>query len=325
MASAYRHRPGAHCGSTALRNLSAHHGWALDEAACFGLGAGIGFSYVDGGPADRLLMGRSAHLEPAFFDHLGIPVTRAMGQDRQAAWDALASRVADGPVIVFVDLGYLPYFDTDTHFGPHTILAVDVAEDAVTVSDSEFDDLQTVDRDAFDRAWSSEKGFGPLERRWLAVDDPTPTVPVESATREAIDLAARTMLGGGEGWGSQGVAGIRALADALPDWNDLPDPQWTARFAYQNIERRGTGGGAFRLLFADFLDTLGVAAGFEARLAEHAVAIADDWTTVGMTLRLASEGNDPAERAKRFETASQQVAAIADEEERLFEALDAAV
>lgn len=341
MEADYRHRPGAHCGSTSLRNLSDHYGWGFDEAECFGLGAGVGFSYSDDGPADRMIMGRAPHLESAFFEHLGIAVTDTAGQDRAAAWDALAERVAEGPVLVFVDLGYLPYFGTETHFGPHTILVTAIEGERVTVSDSEFDDPQTVDRDAFDRAWSSDQGFGPLERRWLAVDDPAVTATVETATRDAIERACRSMREGGDGcgsqggdswedqngesWGTQGVAGIRAFAEALPDWNALDDPKWTARFAYQNIERRGTGGGAFRHLYADFLDSLGTEVGPGSVLADRTYAVADDWTTVAMTLQLASEEAAPADRRERFETAAAQVGAIADEEAALFEDLAAAV
>ena len=305
--------------------MATAYGLDLDEAECFGLGAGIGFSYVAAGPAARMIMGRAAHLEAAFFEHLGIAVTHESGGDREEAWATLADRVAAGPVMAFVDLGYLPYFDTDTHFGPHTIVVTDVSVDGVTVSDSEFEQPQPVGREAFDRAWSSEQGFGPVDRRWLAVDDPTPTVDGPAATRAAVSLAAETMVSGGDDWGTQGVAGIEAFAAALPDWNDLPDPQWTARFAYQNVERRGTGGGAFRRLYADFLASLGTGAGLDPALAERTRAVADEWTALAETLRRASECEDPTERAANFERAADRAADIADAEASLFADLDAAV
>jgi hypothetical protein len=40
----------------------------------------------------------------------------------------------------------------------------------------------------------------------------------------------------------------------LDAWQDLDDWQWCARFTYQIIEKRGTGGGGFRLMYADFLN-----------------------------------------------------------------------
>jgi hypothetical protein len=37
-------------------------------------------------------------------------------------------------------------------------------------------------------------------------------------------------------------------------WRDSPDWAWSARFDYQGIEKRGTGGGGFRTMYARFLE-----------------------------------------------------------------------
>jgi hypothetical protein len=46
MVPGYRHLPGHHCGSTALRNLLGFHGVELSEEMAFGLGAGASFYYL---------------------------------------------------------------------------------------------------------------------------------------------------------------------------------------------------------------------------------------------------------------------------------------
>ena len=43
MVPGYRHVPGNHCGSTALRNLLGFHGVEISEEMAFGLGAGACF------------------------------------------------------------------------------------------------------------------------------------------------------------------------------------------------------------------------------------------------------------------------------------------
>lgn len=43
----HTHRPGRHCGSSAIRDLLEFHGLNLTEAFCFGLGAGLGITYVE--------------------------------------------------------------------------------------------------------------------------------------------------------------------------------------------------------------------------------------------------------------------------------------
>jgi hypothetical protein len=67
------------------------------------------------------------------------------------------------------------------------------------------------------------------------------------------------------------------------------DWQWCARFAYQVIERRGTGGGAFRLMYSRFLEEAGRD---EAPLAAAAAA---RWTELAQAFRLASESGEPDE------------------------------
>jgi hypothetical protein len=312
----YPHRPGAHCGSASLRNLSAYHGWDFDEPLCFGLGAGIGFGYYEAGPASRTIMGRTSWLESTFFETLAIPFAENDDEDWETAWDCVTTRLADGiPVMLFADLYYLDYYGTDTHFGPHTLVYVGSDDEEVVLSDSEFDTLQRLPTERLRRAWGSEHGFvGPLSNRWLAVEnEATPGASVEGAARRAISRAADGMLDEGErgAWGTQGIAGIRRFGRELPGWMDLDDASWAARFAYQNIERRGTGGGAFRRLYGEFLAQLDF---LDDSFAERTRAIADDWSTLGETLREASE--TPSE--DDFERAGEQAAAIADREEALF-------
>lgn len=321
MSNHYKHSAGDHCGSASLRNLASYYGWGLDEASCFGLGAGIGFEYGESETASRLIMGRNRHLESTFFETLGISTDQRTGQSRDRAWDALETRLESGPVLCFVDLFYLPYFGSSTHFGPHTIVVLDVDGDAVTISDSEFEEPQTVTRATFDDAWSSDHGFWPVERRWLAVAESTPTVATDRATLAAIDRATETMLDGDDG--QSGVATIRSFADDLPAWTRFDDLQWTARFAYQNIERRGTGGGAFRRLYATFLDTLGTDAGLAPEFAERMERIADDWTALGGILEAISETDEAATRRDRLAEASDLAHDLADREAALFSDLEA--
>ena len=313
----YPHRSGAHCGSASLRNLAAHYGWGFDEPLCFGLGAGIGFGYYEKGPASRTIMGRSSWLESGFFETLAIPFEEGDGESWETALEAIGARIAGGtPVVLFADLYYLDYYGTDTHFGPHTLVCLGTEGDDVLLSDSEFEIVQRLPIDRLRQAWGSEHGFvGPLSNRWLTVDGerPSPTASIESAARTAISRAAEGMLTSGESgaWGTQGVAGIRRFARELPGWTELDDPSWSARFAYQNVERRGTGGGAFRRLYADFLAQLDL---LDDSFADRTRAVADDWSTLAGTLREASE--TPTTEA--FERAGEQAAAIADREEELF-------
>ncbi len=70
-----------------------------------------------------------------------------------------------------------------------------------------------------------------------------------------------------------GLDAVRRLAAEAGSWPEVAeDWQWCARFGYQVIERRGTGGGAFRLMYSRFLEEAGRP---EAPLAADAAAA---WT-----------------------------------------------
>ena len=78
----FEHAPGAHCGSTSLRNLSDYHGWGFDEPTCFGLASGLGFHYRELAESPhRMFVGRPLWLERAFFENLGIETTDREGED----------------------------------------------------------------------------------------------------------------------------------------------------------------------------------------------------------------------------------------------------
>ena len=77
-----------------------------------------------------------------------------------------------------------------------------------------------------------------------------------------------------------GLPAIERLAAEAGSWPEVAeDWQWCARFAYQVIERRGTGGGAFRLMYSRFLEEAGRD---EAPLAAEAAA---RWTELARRSR----------------------------------------
>lgn len=320
----FDHTPGAHCGSTSLRDLSDYYGWGFDEPACFGLGAGLGFSYSERTESPRRsFVGRSPWLETAFFEYLDID-HEVRAADWGTAWPSITAHLDDGdPVMLFVDLYYLDYYDTDTHFGPHSLLAVGHGDDTVTLADSEFADLQELPLERVEAAMTS--GHLPVKNRYLVVTDPTIRASTADAVEEAIPGAFRAMIDPDDaprepgGSSTYGIEAEYAFAAGLPEWADLPDASWCARFAYQTIERRGTGGGAFRQLYADFLETADEFVSLPPSAPERMGGIADAWTALSEALRDASEAEGDAEMRRHLERAAAEATGIAVREEALIE------
>ena len=79
-----------------------------------------------------------------------------------------------------------------------------------------------------------------------------PKVPDESDFLEAIVSCSRKMLFPADPL--TGVPGMMRAWLEMPAWGEKsPTPDFAARFAYQVIEKRGTGGGFFRKLYSKFL------------------------------------------------------------------------
>ncbi len=322
----FEHEVGAHCGSTSLRGLSTYYGWGFDEPTCFGLGEGLGFSYLElPDSPHRAIFGRTGWLERAFFENCAVEHTIHEGESFEEAWAAIRSRIDEGdPVMIFTDLFYLDYYETDTHFAPHSLLVVGYDDGHVHLADSEFAEIQRLPLDRLKKALTSSHVV-PLQCRYLAIEEPTVTVAFETAAESAIRETATYMLDPTEShrestaFSGVGVGEIEAFAEELPEFDDLPDPSWTVRFAYQNIERRGTGGGAFRRLFADFLETAAGPVGLDSAIPAEMHDIADDWTELAGVLREASETESPADRQSLLWEASSQTEAIATREREFFQ------
>ncbi len=288
------HAPGRHCASTAIRDLAHHHGITLTEATCFGIGCGLGIWYfpLDGGSPSRLIHVRSHDIENQFFTRIGHPFSWEQfpaPPDGEAA--LIAAIDAGRPVIIQSDIYYLPYYNSRTHFPGHDIVAWAYDRDAEVfiVTDTERAEPCTVPFENMRRARYCSIGlfiiqgnqFGPAS---LAVKG-----DMNEIVWSAIAHNSRVLIEDSSGLG--GIAALHRWRDELPRWHEFTDWQWTARFTYQVIEKRGTGGCGFRAMYADFLreweDRVPAirAAGLVPKMQECALA----WQGLALEMKRTSE------------------------------------
>jgi hypothetical protein len=313
----YVHTPGHHCGSTALRNLLAFHGIEVSEEMAFGLGAGACFYYVtiDGTSPSRWFNGRTARLEESFREltdaALEMQTFEAADGD---AWGAARAQVDAGrPVLLLTDLYYLDHYGSSAHFPGHAVVLVGYDDQVAHLSDTAFEELQTTRLDNLDKARHSGHPAYPLAGHMFTVAGEISAEQLRAAIPAAIERASRAMLEPEYG-GFSGLDAVRRFAAEAGSWPEVAeDWQWCARFGYQVIERRGTGGGAFRRMYSRFLEEAGRA---EAPLAAEAAA---RWTDLANAFKAASERDEPDHRLwNEVDTAANAVAAG---EERLWASL----
>jgi hypothetical protein len=316
MVDGYRHVPGNHCGSVALRNLLAFHGLELSEPMAFGLGAGACFFYValDGQSPSRFTNGRAARLEENFAELTGLPLRLDTFDGNKAAWEGARQAVDSGrPALLLTDLYYLDHYGKSAHFPGHAVVLAGYDDDVAYLSDTAFEELQTTRLDNLARARSTKHPAYPLAGHMFSVPDGIELGDPRQAIPPAVERAAREMIEPSLGE-FQGLPALRRLAAEAGDWPvATEDWQWCARFAFQVIERRGTGGGNFRRMYAGFLEEAEYP---EASLAAEA---ADDWTSLAEAFHAASEADEP--KPALWSRVSDETAAVLDAEERLWQAL----
>ncbi|HET6999188.1 MAG TPA: BtrH N-terminal domain-containing protein [Solirubrobacterales bacterium] len=313
----YVHTPGNHCGSTALRNLLAFHGIELSEEMAFGLGAGASFYYLtleDGSPT-RWFNGRTARLEETFRDLTGAALemrTFAPGDD--GAWEAARAEVdAGSPALLLTDIYYLDYYGNSAHFPGHAVVLAGYDDEVAHLSDTSFEQLQQTRLENLDKARHSDHPAYQLQGHMFTVAAVVDREQLLAAIPGAIEQTAKEMVEPtfGEFAGLPAVDRLAAEAGSWPEVAE--DWQWCARFAYQVIERRGTGGGAFRLMYSRFLEE----AGWEE--APLAAAAAARWTELAEAFKAASESDKPT--ATLWGDVGSSAAAVARSERRLWESL----
>jgi hypothetical protein len=312
----YEHRPGHHCGSTALRNLLAFHGVEISEEMALGLGAGACFYYLklDGQSPSRFTNGRVGRLEEQYLELTGSPLHLETFADPGESWAAAREAVDSGrPALLLTDLYYLDHYGNSAHFPGHAVVLAGYDDRVAYLSDTGFEDLQTTRLENLARARHGSHPAFPLEGQMLTVPDPAALEDPRAAAPAAIERNARQMIEPALGE-FEGLPALRRFAAEVGDWPaEVEDWQWSARFCYQVIERRGTGGGNFRRMYSRFLAEAGRE---EAELAAEASAA---WTALAEALLLASEADTPDPGA--WSLIGERAATVLEAEERLWPAL----
>ncbi|MEZ4861469.1 MAG: DUF4872 domain-containing protein [Caldilineaceae bacterium] len=248
----FPHRVGAHCSSTSIQNVLRYDGVELSEAMVFGLGAGLGFWYIHDETASPTYRfnGRAPDLESNFYRHVGQPLQWVERWSPAAMATALT---ASRPLLAQTDIYHLPYYEPRVHFPGHGVVVtgIDLTAQTVDLADIHSPDLLTIPLTDFQQAMAHASPPMLWPNRWVAPPKLTPTLVTPDMLRTAILTAAQRMLHPPSA--AEGIGAMTHMAEQLPTWGAAPDFVWAARFAYQAIEKRGTGGGGFRTLYGDFL------------------------------------------------------------------------
>jgi hypothetical protein len=304
----YPHRRAGHCGSGAFRDLLEFHGLSWDDAPlsegiAFGLGAGLGFAYVELPEMDPpiYLVGRTAGLERDCCANLDIDLDLRQTDDAGEGWRWLRDELDAGhPTMVWADIGELEYLNVRLRMTMHDIVVVgyDEAGGVALIADNDRDEIQRCSLPGLARARNSQAFPAPNRHGTWVMRFP-PELPDPRATiATAVEGAVENMRGGGrslaESATTMGLDAVGALEASFPVWPErfgerLPSALRGLRVF---VLKAGTGGALFRSLHAEFLRDAA------ALLADDALAAAadvyDELSAAWVAAAEAAPGDDAA-------------------------------
>jgi hypothetical protein len=268
----YRNIPGEHCGSTAMRNLLFHYcGLELSEEEVFGIGSGLDFLLIRNERNDPAVytFGRSVTMEIDIGEALGVDYREQPEPDDARAWDVVRREVNEGrPTMLSGDAFYLDYRDFRVHFPSHryVLLGYDDERQRALVADRIVPDVQECSYEALALSRNPPVAIS-THNLWGKFHGTSVARSVPDAVVHALKKSAGRMLGTDTSQRdilrmlnrlesteiSSGLAALRTWYDTLPGWRDRADARGLATYSSNTIEKYGTGGANFRILYAGFL------------------------------------------------------------------------
>ena len=322
-----------HCVTGSMRHVYTFHGYPISEELLLGLGAGVGASYWHfkgmlpfmGGRGNVGRPGEEG-LEQTAGRRTGVRVESFhTGSAARAEKTLLAQLEAGEPVMVQLDMGFLPYFDLPEgyHFGWHVVVVAgyDAKTREVVVADRD-GVLHPVSLEDLALARGSKHRPFPPRNTWWTFDFSQQRPPRPDEVREAILEVTTAMLE--PPIANIGVKGIRKAAQAVREWPErLSEAELRRTCGELPIyitPEGGSGGGFFRYMYGRFLDEAAILI-LEPRLTRLAEAfrgIGDDWQALAGVLKTAEAAPEPA---KWLSEVSSRLAHLADREETAWRGL----
>ena len=261
---------GYHCITNSLAKIFHYNRCPLSEDMLLGLGAGMGFIYrkIKFGSTSSIFIGGRGNNKDFFTDlgkRLGVKINSISTSSAPKAESTLLGLLkSKTPIMMFGDMGFLPWFDfpEEYHFGGHSfvICGFDGKE---TVLGSDMDQKSSGLKKGFyypislnqlaKARNSSFKPFPPKNTR-LDFDFSNFHQPkaddIYSAIDQCIDMQMNPPIK------NIGIKGIRFSSKEILNWpevfNDY-DLRMNLFCLYIYLEIGGTGGGCFRYMYSRFL------------------------------------------------------------------------
>lgn len=261
----YSHKVASHCESGIVRNLLNFNGIDVTEAVVFGIGAGVDFVYLN-------------FLK--YFSPFPLTIVRSqMGKifknvkklcnvkffyKQLKNTDITINKInklidSDIPVAVCVDMFYMKYLPPFMHIHVpfHFVILYGRDKNNYAVSDPYYQSVATLSIDSLRTAISTHAMFS-KDNLVTYIESVPNNINWEKAIIKGLQRTCNKMLPPSfiNAYPILGVTGIKTFAKKILDWpkeyKGIPLREGII-YTATGFEEQGTGGGAFRLIYAAFL------------------------------------------------------------------------
>lgn len=322
---------GHHCQTNSLAKIFYYHGCPLSEAMLLGLGAGMGFIYWHQKGTSPFIGGRG-NVKNFFKDlgkRTGVRIeVKSTSSERKAEETLLEKLSKKEPVMVYGDMGFLPWFDLPEgyHFGGHTFVVCGYdGKDAVLASDMDQKAsglkkgfYYPITLEQLRRARSSPFKPYPPKNTYLEFDFSAYHPPTAKDIYSALEQTADSMLN--PPISNLGIKGIRRSAKEITKWLNIfedKELRMTLFTVYVFIEIGGTGGGCFRYMYSRFLkEAAAITSNYKLeKVASMILESGKTFTELGLLFKDSETATDLEERIAE---AREKFIRIAEMEEEAF-------
>jgi len=320
----FNHALGAHCESTAMRDVLEYIGLLYSEPIIFGLDATFGFSFFQansGQPTAFFIGGKQGTItkESLACRVLGVKITEEQFQSKEQCWERSKELLQKShPLLIRIEMAYLPYINLPEggSFGGHIMSLIGFDEENAYLCERDLEEPVKLPIQVLKAARGSKKDrqFPPRNTHYILERRPK-RPPFSAACKLAIQETVKNMLAASTH--NIGLQGMRTFVKRIPTWKEILQGKLqsgikkasratlTLELLYGYMEEYGTGGALFRNLFGDFLEELihhpDVVGGprpwdnTEVKLIQDQLVLirkaAQNWTNFAIELKRALEKN----------------------------------
>ena len=309
---------GYHCQTNSLVKIFHFFNHPISEDMLLGLGSGMVFIYwnMKMGSEDSVFIGGRANNKEFFNDigkRTGVRINMiTTGSGKKAEAILIEKLKREEPVMLFGDMGFLPWFEfpQEYHFGGHTFVACGFdGKETVLCSDMEpassgqkkgFYHPVTLEQLKKARG-SAFKPFPPqnayFEFDFSGYHQPE-SEDIYSAMKQTIDSQMNPPIK------NIGIKGIKHTSKELLKWPDIfsdHELRMNLFTLYIFIEVGGTGGGCFRYMYSRFLKESAVITNNDKLLgpAEKFEKAGKLFSATGLLFKDSEKAGDLRERIKK--------------------------